>query len=464
MTLRSLARIPYVVSLVAKYRTHWKHQISFGEKLKRNTSTVLYRLYSSSTTVQQSKVLYSEVDCIRGEIHLLFSHNTTLSCATPSSMAPSITSVRRKTQNQNHVDSSGSSGSSKASIFWCLISFLMGVAVTSMSYQRSTMSGMTTSSTGRVDDCQENDDDDDNASDGHDVKSETRPTDLSVYNDLKSTTTQVVTAKNFEEIGIKTGTDKVVGSKYLPACLANGSCIRKECEREECRPWGHWYHTMYQGQGWISDYALPTAEPFQFLEIGFHTGKGYETYYQFFADAPKAELHSMEISCIEPGPRSEGKWPVEWGNTASQSPRYQELLDAERLHCGDASDLTFLDNIWRNKMRRPDAPPLRIVVDDASHLSSHMVTSVFFWFPRIEPGGLLIVEDIQPINEANRFRTQFLPQVRHFCCPINYVDLSLVFFFFNEVLISEPYPHDANRFLSPINNTQTDHERFALLW
>jgi hypothetical protein len=69
-------------------------------------------------------------------------------------------------------------------------------------------------------------------------------------------------------------------------------------------------------------------------------------------------------------------------------------------------------------MHRPDAPPLRIVVDDGAHVSQHMVQSVFFWFPRIEPGGLLIIEDIQPITEANLFRTQFLPQIMsdlHFC-------------------------------------------------
>ena len=69
-------------------------------------------------------------------------------------------------------------------------------------------------------------------------------------------------------------------------------------------------------------------------------------------------------------------------------------------------------------MHRPDAPPLKIVVDDGSHLSWHMAQSVFFWFPRIEPGGLMVVEDIQPIDEANLFRTQFLPQIMsdlHFC-------------------------------------------------
>lgn len=69
-------------------------------------------------------------------------------------------------------------------------------------------------------------------------------------------------------------------------------------------------------------------------------------------------------------------------------------------------------------MKRPDAPPLKVVVEDASHISQHMATSLFFWFPRIEPGGILVVEDVQPIQEANRFRTHVLPQVMkdlHFC-------------------------------------------------
>lgn len=43
---------------------------------------------------------------------------------------------------------------------------------------------------------------------------------------------------------------------------------------------------------------------------------------------------------------------------------------------------------------------------------------MFFWFPKIEPRGILIVEDIQPIAIANAFRTQFLPQIMkdvHYC-------------------------------------------------
>ena len=83
-----------------------------------------------------------------------------------------------------------------------------------------------------------------------------------------------------------------------------------------------------------------------------------------------------------------------WGNFAEKNKNYQQYLDEERLHCGDASNLEFLDNIWRTNIHRPGAPPLRIVVDDGSHLSWHMAQSVFFWFPRIEPDGVMVVEDI----------------------------------------------------------------------
>ena len=62
-------------------------------------------------------------------------------------------------------------------------------------------------------------------------------------------------------------------------------------------------------------------------------------------------------------------------------------------------------------MNYPGAPPLKVVVDDGSHEAAHMAQSVLFWLPRIEPGGFLFVEDIQPSSVANAFTTQFLPQI-----------------------------------------------------
>lgn len=219
--------------------------------------------------------------------------------------------------------------------------------------------------------------------------------------------------RSFKEIGVRFGTDKVAGYEHMPNCLKDPeSCTRKGCANLRCRPWGHFYDTMYQSQ--VGKFSRDDAEPFQFLEIGFFQGRGFESYMEFL---PQAEAHSMEISCIEHGPREEGKWPFD--NFAAVNKKwYQTLLDQERLHCGDASDVDFLNKIWTEKMKRPGAPPLKVVVDDGAHIDEHMAQSVLFWFPRIEPGGVLVMEDIQPIPEANRFRTQFLPQLMadiHFC-------------------------------------------------
>ena len=246
--------------------------------------------------------------------------------------------------------------------------------------------------------------------------------------------------RNFFEIGQRTGTDKVDAPRRLPPCLQhNASCTRPGCVRPECRPWGHHYDTLYQTR--LGPYSRDDVEPFQFLEVGFYNGavrppcfvlflffsnpksksqisftfsrQGYDTYRDFL---PQGECHSIEIACLEAGPRNEGKWP--FGNFAAKNSRYQQYLDERRLHCGDANDVAYLHSVWTKEMKRPDAPPLRIVVDDGAHLSEHMAQTVFFWLPRIEPRGILIVEDIQPIQEANAFRTQFLPQIMkdlHFC-------------------------------------------------
>ncbi len=99
------------------------------------------------------------------------------------------------------------------------------------------------------------------------------------------------------------------------------------------------------------------------------------------------------------------------GKLSEVNPHYQQYLDENRLHFGNGNDVTFLDSVWKNKMKCPDAPPLKIVVDDGVHITKHMAQTDFLWFPHIEPWGLLIVEDIQPISEANAFWTQFLPQI-----------------------------------------------------
>lgn len=229
-------------------------------------------------------------------------------------------------------------------------------------------------------------------------------------NDAPATSpdTSLAPAITFLELAKETGTDKVEGHANFKSCLEKDSlCICKECERAACAPWGHFYDTMYER--WLRPYAGDEAEPFQFLEIGYYSGKGFDAYTRFM---PRAEAHSMELFCESAH--------------AQENPRFGELRQAERLHCGDASSYRFLHDTWTAKMRRPakfwrpDAPPLKVVVDDASHMAQHMAASLFFWIPRLAPGGVFIVEDIQPLDHAhaNKFRTAILPQVLkdlHWC-------------------------------------------------
>lgn len=200
---------------------------------------------------------------------------------------------------------------------------------------------------------------------------------------------------------MKTSTDKVRGPLSAPG----------DCAHKECKPQGHHYDTLYQQR--LGPYSRDDTEPFTFVEVGFYNGNGYDAYREFL---PNGDCHSVEIACIEQGPREEGKWP--WGNFAEKNPRYQQYLNEGRLHCGDGSDVNYLDKVWKELTKKPDAPPLRVVVDDGSHEASHMAQTVLFWFPRIAPRGLLFVEDIQPTSAANAFRAQFLPQIMkdlHYC-------------------------------------------------
>ena len=110
----------------------------------------------------------------------------------------------------------------------------------------------------------------------------------------KSSAAVVSKEKSFYDIGLSYGTDKVQGPTQFGTCLKDEArCVRPGCVQKECRPWGHWYHTLYQQR--LGKYSLEETEPFQFMEIGFYTGRGYQAYRDFFAAT--AEVHSMEISC-----------------------------------------------------------------------------------------------------------------------------------------------------------------------
>mmetsp|Transcript_34846 Transcript_34846/g.42604 ORF Transcript_34846/g.42604 Transcript_34846/m.42604 type:complete len:178 (-) Transcript_34846:202-735(-) len=82
---------------------------------------------------------------------------------------------------------------------------------------------------------------------------------------------------DFYSIAIEADTDKVLGKRDLPRCLDNEkSCHFPRAKNPRCRVWGHFYDTLYQR--WLSPLSGPDVEPFQFLEIGFYEGNGYDAF------------------------------------------------------------------------------------------------------------------------------------------------------------------------------------------
>lgn len=205
--------------------------------------------------------------------------------------------------------------------------------------------------------------------------------------------------RDFLAIAQATGTDKVGGQKNLDEQIMKFA----QAANYRCKFWGHFYHTFYQR--WLAAYSSDVkSAAFQFLEIGYSNGAGFAAFLEFLS--PQAQLHSIEYECNLLEKRQ------------SEHPWHKEHKANQRFHCGDASDYEFLIATWRTMKNSNQDAPLKVVVDDASHRSHHQAASVFFWFPRLAPGGLMIIEDVQPNGLSNDFRNEFLPQVMvdlHYC-------------------------------------------------
>lgn len=66
-------------------------------------------------------------------------------------------------------------------------------------------------------------------------------------------------------------------------------------------------------------------------------------------------------------------------------------LGENRIHIytGDQSDVDFLKQVSSKE------GPFNIIIDDGSHMQSHMITSFETLFPLMSPGGIYVIEDTQ---------------------------------------------------------------------
>lgn len=85
-----------------------------------------------------------------------------------------------------------------------------------------------------------------------------------------------------------------------------------------------------------------------------------------------------------------------WKNYFSEAMIYaidtydKSKLDEDKIKTfkGDQSDINFLEKVF-NEIKELD-----IVIDDGSHVSSDVITTFKFFFPKIKENGIYIIEDL----------------------------------------------------------------------
>ena len=128
---------------------------------------------------------------------------------------------------------------------------------------------------------------------------------------------------------------------------------------------GHKYHLIY-------DFFFKSLynQTGSLLEIGIQKGESLRMWHELFANMNiyGADMDSFSINDIQ---------------------KQGDKLDR----------LTLLSNIKQgeniDELDKVDIPELRIVIDDASHYPPHQIETFNKLFPRLESGGLYIIEDIE---------------------------------------------------------------------
>lgn len=130
--------------------------------------------------------------------------------------------------------------------------------------------------------------------------------------------------------------------------------------------WRHHYEWYYDK--WLAPYR--DVKDLKILEIGARHGNSLKTWSRYFS-SPKLILG------LAYGKSSEG---VE--------ENVQDLRKGLEVIRGDQSQIETLERIQQRG-------PFDIIIDDGSHVPSHMAFTLFHLWPALKPGGMYVVEDLE---------------------------------------------------------------------
>lgn len=126
---------------------------------------------------------------------------------------------------------------------------------------------------------------------------------------------------------------------------------------------GRWVHYYTK---WYNIYFSPIKdEKLNIVELGISTGKSTRLWRDFFTNA---SIYGVDINkqCLK-----------------------HDMFDITFLH-GDLNDKSFLQKICSEVDGGMD-----IIIDDANHRSEQQINSFEYLFPKLNNGGIYIIEDLQ---------------------------------------------------------------------
>lgn len=189
-----------------------------------------------------------------------------------------------------------------------------------------------------------------------------------------------------DELALKFGTDKgSTGHNYCPI-----------------------YERLFEAQ---------RHEPVKLLELGVWKGASLQMWAEYF-DNPDSDICGIDML---------------------SSPFETDVDPRIRVYKGDQTETPAALEGWCPE----------VVIDDAAHLSPKIIESFALWFPKIEPGGLYIVEDIsatyyQKQSAAMMWFQKMTDQVHDWKLP-NYervFDIESITFRPDLVIVKKKEPHD----------------------
>lgn len=158
---------------------------------------------------------------------------------------------------------------------------------------------------------------------------------------------------------------------------------------------------------YVSLSLVPAQSNLELLALKYGTdkfGHGYMNYYEsFFSDIRKRKMNVLEIGVGGyhnggyDNPRLGGESLRMWQEYFPNSMIYaidicdkSELQDKRiKVFQGSQNDPTFLREVSQ------DIGGYDIIIDDGSHVSEHILTSLNSLFPFLKDGGFYVIEDLQ---------------------------------------------------------------------